>query len=54
MARGLDNWQIAAQLGVSEKTVRNNVTNIFDKLTVENRGQAIVLARNAGLGREKA
>jgi pimeloyl-ACP methyl ester carboxylesterase/DNA-binding CsgD family transcriptional regulator len=54
MARGLDNWQIAAHLGVSEKTVRNNVTNIFDKLTVENRGQAIVLARNAGLGRDKA
>lgn len=50
VARGLDNAQIAAHLGLAEKTVRNNITNIFDKLPVENRSQAIVLARNAGLG----
>jgi pimeloyl-ACP methyl ester carboxylesterase/DNA-binding CsgD family transcriptional regulator len=50
LARGLDNAQIAAHLGLAEKTVRNNITSIFDKLAVENRSQAIVLARNAGLG----
>ena len=51
IAQGLDNAQIAAHLGISEKTVRNNITRIFDKLAVENRSQAIVLARNSGFGR---
>lgn len=50
LARGLDNLQIAAHLGLSEKTVRNHITPIFDKLGVENRAQAIVRAREAGLG----
>jgi len=50
MARGCDNAQIAANLGLSEKTVRNHITNVFDKIAVENRGQAIVRAREAGLG----
>jgi pimeloyl-ACP methyl ester carboxylesterase/DNA-binding CsgD family transcriptional regulator len=50
IARGLDNAQIAARLGLSEKTVRNNITRIFDKIGVENRSQAIVSAREAGLG----
>jgi pimeloyl-ACP methyl ester carboxylesterase/DNA-binding CsgD family transcriptional regulator len=50
IAQGLDNAQIAARLELSEKTVRNNITSIFDKIEVENRSQAIVLAREAGLG----
>jgi pimeloyl-ACP methyl ester carboxylesterase/DNA-binding CsgD family transcriptional regulator len=50
IARGHDNDRIAADLGLSEKTVRNNVTNIFDKLGVQSRSQAIVLARDRGLG----
>jgi pimeloyl-ACP methyl ester carboxylesterase len=50
IARGCDNAQIAAHLALSEKTVRNHITNVFDKLGVENRGQAIVRAREAGLG----
>jgi DNA-binding CsgD family transcriptional regulator/pimeloyl-ACP methyl ester carboxylesterase len=50
MARGLDNLQIAAHLGLSAKTVRNHVPPIFDKLGVESRAQAIVRARQAGLG----
>lgn len=50
IAQGLDNAQIAARLGMAEKTVRNHVTRIFDKIQVENRSQAIVLARDAGLG----
>jgi DNA-binding NarL/FixJ family response regulator len=50
IAQGLDNAQIAARLSVSDKTVRNNITHIFDKIGVENRSQAIVLARERGLG----
>jgi pimeloyl-ACP methyl ester carboxylesterase/DNA-binding CsgD family transcriptional regulator len=51
LAQGRDNAQIAAVLGLSEKTVRNHVTAIFDVLQVDNRAQAIVLAREAGFGR---
>ncbi len=51
IARGLDNGQIAAEFGLSAKTVRNHITNIFEKLAVGNRAQAIVMARDAGLGR---
>lgn len=50
LARGLDNHQIAAHLGISEKTVRNHVSSIFDKLAVESRAQAIVVARDGGYG----
>ncbi|MGO4332157.1 alpha/beta fold hydrolase [Cupriavidus sp. 2TAF22] len=50
IAQGRDNAQIAARLGLSEKTVRNHITSVFSKLEVENRGQAIVLARTAGFG----
>jgi pimeloyl-ACP methyl ester carboxylesterase/DNA-binding CsgD family transcriptional regulator len=52
IAQGLDNAQIAARLELSEKTVRNHITRIFDKVEVENRSQAIVAARKAGLGVE--
>lgn len=48
LARGLDNAQIAAHLGRAEKTVRNRLSALFDKLQVENRSQAIVLAHRAG------
>lgn len=51
IAQGLDNAQVAAHLGISQKTVRNFVTSIFDKLGVESRSQAIVLARDRGFGR---
>ena len=49
MARGLTNDKIAVQLAFSPKTVRNYVSNIFDKLHVADRAQAIVRARDAGL-----
>ena len=52
IARGRDNLQIAAHLGLSEKTVRNHITSIFAKLEVESRSQAIVLAMKAGFGEE--
>ncbi|MEA2549196.1 MAG: hypothetical protein QOE42_1794 [Chloroflexota bacterium] len=52
IARGLANRVIAAQLGISDKTVRNHVANIFNKLQVADRSQAIIRAREAGLGRD--
>jgi DNA-binding NarL/FixJ family response regulator len=50
IAAGEPNTQIAASLGLSDKTVRNNVSSIFAKLLVADRAAAIVKARNAGLG----
>ena len=50
IARGLDNGMIAEALAKSEKTVRNQVSSIFTKLGVSTRAQAIVLARDAGIG----
>jgi pimeloyl-ACP methyl ester carboxylesterase/DNA-binding CsgD family transcriptional regulator len=50
IAEGLDNTEIAASLGLSEKTVRNHITRVFDKIGVEHRYEAIVRARDAGLG----
>ena len=50
IAHGLDNRAIARRLVLSEKTVRNNVSAIFTKLQVADRNQAIVAARDAGLG----
>ena len=49
MAQGASNEAIAQQLGFSPKTVRNYVSNIFSKLQVADRAQAIVKAREAGL-----
>lgn len=50
VARGYDNRRIARELVLSEKTVRNNVSNLFSKLQVTDRAGAIIRARNAGLG----
>jgi DNA-binding NarL/FixJ family response regulator len=50
VARGQPNAAIAARLFLSEKTIRNNVSNILAKLHAAHRAQAIVLAREAGLG----
>jgi pimeloyl-ACP methyl ester carboxylesterase/DNA-binding CsgD family transcriptional regulator len=50
IARGLDNAQIAVSLSLSAKTVRNHINSIFGKLGTPNRAQAIVRAREAGLG----
>jgi DNA-binding NarL/FixJ family response regulator len=51
MAAGLGNSVIARRLYLSEKTVRNYVTSVFSKLGVADRSEAIVKAREAGLGR---
>lgn len=51
VAAGRSNAQIASTLYLSPKTVRNNVSNVFAKLHVADRAEAIVRAREAGLGR---
>jgi DNA-binding NarL/FixJ family response regulator len=53
IARHQTNPEIAHRLHLSQKTVRNHVSNIFTKLQVADRGQAIIRAREAGLGRER-
>ncbi|MFC4061336.1 response regulator [Planomonospora corallina] len=50
VAQGRSNTEIAGILFLSGKTVRNHVSNIFMKLQVADRAQAIVRAREAGLG----
>ena len=50
MAQGVSNKAIAEKLVISMKTVSNHITNIFGKLQVADRAQAILRARDAGLG----
>lgn len=50
VAQGRANTAIATRLGLSQKTIRNHVSNILTKLQVADRAQAIVQARDAGLG----
>lgn len=53
IARGRNNHEIADALFITVKTVSNHISTIFSKLHVADRAQAIVKAREAGLGREK-
>jgi DNA-binding NarL/FixJ family response regulator len=50
IASGLSNAAIAGQLGLAANTVGNHISNIFAKLQVASRAEAIVRARSAGLG----
>jgi pimeloyl-ACP methyl ester carboxylesterase/DNA-binding CsgD family transcriptional regulator len=50
LTEGLGNADIAERLSLSEKTVRNHLSNLFDKLGVWTRAQAIVFARDRGFG----
>jgi DNA-binding NarL/FixJ family response regulator len=52
IAQGYKNPEIAEHLTLSPKTVRNHVSNIFSKLQVADRAQAILRAREAGLGED--
>ena len=53
IAGGRSNGEIAQILSLSGKTVRNHVSIIFGKLRVADRAQAIVRAREAGLGQRR-
>ncbi len=48
------NMEIAAKLVLSPKTVRNHVSNIFSKLHVTDRAEAMMAARVAGLGETRS
>jgi DNA-binding NarL/FixJ family response regulator len=50
IAQGANNSQIAEKLVISDKTVRNHITSVFSKLQVADRAQAIIKARDGGLG----
>ncbi|SRR6266487_1298929 len=50
IAQGRSNSEIAQQLVINPKTVRNYISSIFSKLQVADRAQAIIRAREAGLG----
>ncbi len=50
LAQGATNAQIGERLFISEKTVRNHITRIFEKLGVHSRAQAIVMAKDGNLG----
>jgi DNA-binding NarL/FixJ family response regulator len=54
IAQGFNNSEIAERLTLSPKTVGNHISNIFSKLQVADRAQAIIRAREAGLGEGKA
>jgi DNA-binding NarL/FixJ family response regulator len=54
IAAGLSNTQISHRLHLSQKTVRNHVSHIFLKLQVADRTQAVIRAREAGMGRDAA
>lgn len=51
IAAGCGNAEIARHLVLSQKTVRNHVSNVFAKLQVADRAQAMLVGREAGLGR---
>ena len=50
IATGLGNAAIAGRLGLAAATIGNHITNIFAKLQVASRAEAIIRARSAGLG----
>lgn len=50
IAQGDNNAEIAEKLALAPKTVRNHISNIFSKLQVADRAQAVLKARDAGLG----
>jgi DNA-binding NarL/FixJ family response regulator len=51
LAGGASTAQIASRLGLADKTVRNHLASIFTKLRVTDRTQAVIKAREGGLGR---
>jgi DNA-binding CsgD family transcriptional regulator len=54
LARGYDNATIARRMVLSPKTVRNHVSNVLTKLGIPDRAQAMIKARDEGLGGDQA
>jgi DNA-binding NarL/FixJ family response regulator len=54
IAAGLRNAEIARRMSLAPKTVANHISAIFAKLQVSDRSEAIILARDVGLGRDDA
>jgi DNA-binding NarL/FixJ family response regulator len=52
IADGLTNREISRELFISESTVENHIHNIYEKLEITNRAQAVALAYQAGIGYE--
>ncbi|UCG25592.1 MAG: response regulator transcription factor [Chloroflexota bacterium] len=52
IARGRNNQEIASDLHSTVKTVSNHISNIYNKLQVADRAQAIILAKDAGVGND--
>ena len=53
IAQGASNAEIDEKLNITLKTVRNHVSNIYNKMQVTDRVQAVLRAREAGLGVEE-
>ena len=49
MAAGLTHRQIALRLGITDKTARNHMTNVYEKLEIHGRAEAVLYAVRAGL-----
>jgi DNA-binding NarL/FixJ family response regulator len=49
LARGLTHRQIAGHLGITHKTARNHTANLYDKLEIHARAQAVLYAVREGL-----
>jgi DNA-binding NarL/FixJ family response regulator len=49
IASGMPNKRIAYKLGISEKTVRNHISHIYEKLEIYDRSQAVLYAVRKGL-----
>jgi DNA-binding NarL/FixJ family response regulator len=52
IAQGLNNATIADRLQIAPKTISNHISNIFNKLQVADRAQAVIKARKAGMGKD--
>lgn len=53
IAQGKSNGDIAEELSIASKTVSNHISNIFNKLQVVDRAQAVIKARDAGMGKKR-
>ncbi len=49
VAKGINNDQVALELGIATQTVRNYISTIYDKLGVHSRAAAVVWARERGM-----